>query len=85
MSLKDKIVNLNKNKFNLNFYPFINSSRESRINKIKKPLTVMLYKKRNNIIVYNKRNARILLAKNSFGDAYHKSLVNSRKKYKTEK
>ena len=82
MNLKDKIANLNKNKFNLNFYPLINSSRESRKNKIKKPLTAMLYKKRNNSIVDNKRNARILLVKNSFGDAYHKSLVNSRKSIK---
>ncbi len=82
MNLKDKIANLNKNKFNLNFYPLINSSRESRKNKIKKPLTAMLYKKRNNSIVDNKRNARILLVKNSFGDAYHKSLVDSRKSIK---
>ena len=79
LSLKNNISNLNK--YNQNYYPVINSSREHR-NIVKKPTTAILYKRRNNSIDDNKKNSRIFLAKNSFGENYFKLLINSKKNEK---
>ena len=79
LSLKNNISNLSK--YNQNYYPVINSSREHR-NIVKKPTTANLYKRRNNSIDDNKKNSRIFLAKNSFGENYFKLLINAKKNKK---